>query len=66
MNMSTERRKSKKRLTIWFVRKFGVMLRAARKQSGNATSEANSVPTKAMTTVCSSLVHTSRCCHSAL
>ena len=46
--------------------RLGVMLRAARKASGKATSEANSVPTKAMTMVCSSLFQTSPCCHSAL
>ena len=39
ISMSTERRKSKKRLNTWLASRFGVMLRAARKASGKATIE---------------------------
>ena len=42
------------------------MLRAAMNDSGKATNEASSVPTKAMTMVCSSLVQTSPCCQSGI
>ncbi|MNT98740.1 hypothetical protein D3C72_2413910 [compost metagenome] len=43
-----------------------VTLRAAMKASGKASVAAKSVPTKAMTMVCRSLLSTSPCCHSEL
>src|SRR5438477_192912 len=66
ISMSTERWKSKKRLNDWLANRRRVMLRAARKASGNATSAASKVPAKAMTMVWKSLVQTSPCCHSEL
>ncbi|OWK23769.1 hypothetical protein AJ87_29725 [Rhizobium yanglingense] len=66
ISMSTERRKSKNLFVTWFVGRLRVMLRAATNARGKATSEANRVPTNAITMVCRSFVQTSRCCHSLL
>ena len=66
ISMSTERRKSKNRFVTRLTTRLRVMLRAAMKDSGKASRVANSVPTKAMTMVCSSFGQTSPCCHSAL
>ena len=66
ISMSTERRKSNSRLAIWLTGRLWTMLRAAMKESGKATIIAKSVPMKAMTIVCRSLVQTSRCCQDGL